>query len=127
DPDGGCRVPRRGELHLTAAGSGTVASRSSTSPAWSRRFPWATSCSPRPRRARESRSPFDLCPIPGLRTIRTRVVFQGTDGIGGKSMGTTLVAHVENPGAPVAEEFELSVLMPCLDEARPVGRWVDTA
>jgi glycosyltransferase involved in cell wall biosynthesis len=43
-------------------------------------------------------------------------------------MSTTLVARVEGPGgAAGGEEFEVSVVMPCLNEARTVGRCVEKA
>ncbi len=42
-------------------------------------------------------------------------------------MSATLVAHVANTGGSAVEEFEISVVMPCLNEARTVGRCVDKA
>jgi glycosyltransferase involved in cell wall biosynthesis len=42
-------------------------------------------------------------------------------------MSMTVVARVENPPEPAASEFEISVIMPCLNEARTVGRCVDKA
>jgi len=38
-----------------------------------------------------------------------------------------LVACVENPAEPAVEEFEISVVMPCLNEAKTVGGCVDKA
>ena len=42
-------------------------------------------------------------------------------------MSMTVVARVESPPEPAASEFEISVIMPCLNEARTVGRCVDKA
>ncbi len=42
-------------------------------------------------------------------------------------MSTTLVARVYNPAEAAAGEFEVSVVMPCLNEARTVGRCVGKA
>jgi glycosyltransferase involved in cell wall biosynthesis len=42
-------------------------------------------------------------------------------------MGMTLVSCVENPAEPATEEFEISVVMPCLNEAKTVGGCVDKA
>ena len=42
-------------------------------------------------------------------------------------MSMTVVARVENPPEPAASEVEISVIMPCLNEARTVGRCVDKA
>jgi glycosyltransferase involved in cell wall biosynthesis len=42
-------------------------------------------------------------------------------------MSMTVVARVENAPEPAASEFEISVIMPCLNEARTVGRCVDKA
>ena len=42
-------------------------------------------------------------------------------------MGETLVARAETAGETVAEVFEISVVMPCLNEARTVGRCVEKA
>ena len=36
-------------------------------------------------------------------------------------MSLPLVSGVENSVEPVAEEFEISVIMPCLNEAKTVG------
>ena len=42
-------------------------------------------------------------------------------------MTMALVSRVDDPAAPVGEEFEVSVVMPCLNEARTVGRCVEKA
>jgi glycosyltransferase involved in cell wall biosynthesis len=42
-------------------------------------------------------------------------------------MSMTWVARVDNLEAPIAEEVEISVVMPCLNEARTVGVCVDKA
>ena len=42
-------------------------------------------------------------------------------------MSMALVFGVENPAEPVVEEFEISVVMPCLNEAKTVGGCVDKA
>ena len=39
----------------------------------------------------------------------------------------TMVSRVDDPAAPVGEEFEVSVVMPCLNEPRTVGRCVEKA
>src|SRR5215471_18366249 len=42
-------------------------------------------------------------------------------------MTIALVSRVDDPAAPVDEEFEVSVVMPCLNEAKTVGRCVEKA
>jgi glycosyltransferase involved in cell wall biosynthesis len=42
-------------------------------------------------------------------------------------MSMTVVARVEDPPDPDVSDFEISVIMPCLNEARTVGRCVDKA
>jgi glycosyltransferase involved in cell wall biosynthesis len=42
-------------------------------------------------------------------------------------MTLTLVSSVENPADPLADELEISVVMPCLNEAKTVGACVDKA
>ncbi len=42
-------------------------------------------------------------------------------------MSMTWVARADGPEAPIAEGFEISVVMPCLNEARTVGQCVDKA
>jgi glycosyltransferase involved in cell wall biosynthesis len=42
-------------------------------------------------------------------------------------MSLSLVSSVENPADPTADELEISVVMPCLNEAKTVGACVDKA
>jgi hypothetical protein len=43
------------------------------------------------------------------------------------SMSMTVVARVQDPAEAISGEMEISVVMPCLDEARTVGRCVEKA
>jgi glycosyltransferase involved in cell wall biosynthesis len=62
-----------------------------------------------------------------MRSFRKSLILGKKRRFGSGFMSMTLVSCVENPAEPATEECEISVVMPCLNEARTVGCCVDKA